>query len=221
MGLDWKGPVAVGSPHYDDHEDNQISIGQSLWTHHAVSWREGGESFHRRIWKKLPFFCYLCGITRHTHLECPTPARRNALGKLPYELKLRASDERKKKLQSFGAAAAESFGNSTGSGRSSATQQSSNNTRSGASGEEKGKEKIDEEEITSPLKQKGKVGVRKGAKPKQLFVVSKQVEVLGQRKRNHPGENPTPDLNIPAVEPIIVPSGLVSDRSAQLGNASG
>lgn len=45
----------------------------------------------------------------HSELDCEEPAARNALGKLPYDIKLRAPEERRKKIQSF-SAAAESFG---------------------------------------------------------------------------------------------------------------
>jgi len=46
--------------------------------------------------EKLPFYCFSCGILGHTELDCPTPAPRNALGKLPYDLRLRAPEERRK-----------------------------------------------------------------------------------------------------------------------------
>lgn len=74
----------------------------------------------------LPFFCFSCGVIGHSQLDCPSPAERSAEGKLPYQTKtlLRAVDDRRKKIQSFAEAAAESFGSgsSTGSrhGRDSA-----------------------------------------------------------------------------------------------------
>jgi len=170
-------------------------------------------------YEKLPFFCFSCALLGHTHLECPTPAPRNVLGKLPYELKLRAPDDRRKKPQSFGAAAADSFGNSSGSGRTSTTRQSSN-AHPQTPEEGKGKGKADDEEATSPLKQKGRAYSRKGANPKKVFAEKKQADVLGQRKRK-PGENAVSELKTPAASPIVVPSGLVSDRIAQLANVSG
>ena len=63
--------------------------------------------------EKLPFYCFSCGIMGHTELDCPTPAPRNALGKLPYDLRLRAPKERRRKFQSFGQAAEESFGSAS------------------------------------------------------------------------------------------------------------
>jgi len=85
---------------------------------------------------------------------------------------------------------------------------------------EKGKGKADDEEATSPLKQKGRAYSRKGANPKKVFAEKKQADVLGQRKRK-PGENAVSELKTPAASPIVVPSGLVSDRIAQLANVSG
>lgn len=31
-------------------------------------------------YEKLPFFCFSCGIMRHTEIECDKPAQRNAFG---------------------------------------------------------------------------------------------------------------------------------------------
>ncbi|CAM0149310.1 unnamed protein product [Urochloa decumbens] len=61
-------------------------------------------------YEKLPFFCHNCGVIGHGDLECDIPVQRNALGKLPYDIALRAPEDRKKKLQSFAQAAAETYG---------------------------------------------------------------------------------------------------------------
>jgi hypothetical protein len=52
--------------------------------------------------KKLPFYYYSCGIMGHTENNCPNPTPRSALGKLPYDIKLRAPGERKMRMFSFG-----------------------------------------------------------------------------------------------------------------------
>lgn len=61
--------------------------------------------------------CFSCGLIGHSEVECETPAPRNAMGKLPYDIQLRAPEERRRKLQSFSDAAANSIG-STGSSSS-------------------------------------------------------------------------------------------------------
>jgi hypothetical protein len=40
----------------------------------------------------------------HTEVECPTPAPRNVLDKLPHDLRLGLPEERKKKMLGFGQA---------------------------------------------------------------------------------------------------------------------
>lgn len=69
-------------------------------------------------YEKLPYYCFACGIIGHSELECSNPAICDESGKLPYDVQLRAPEDRKKRVQSFGGAAAESFG----SGASSASK---------------------------------------------------------------------------------------------------
>jgi hypothetical protein len=38
-------------------------------------------------YEKLPFYCMSCGVMGHTELQCMQPVIRNALGKLPYDVK--------------------------------------------------------------------------------------------------------------------------------------
>ena len=58
----------------------------------------------------------VCHVVGPSKLECDKLVVRNTLGKLPYDIKLRAPKVRKKELQSFAKAAAESFGSCTSSG---------------------------------------------------------------------------------------------------------
>jgi hypothetical protein len=48
-------------------------------------------------YEKLPFFCLACGIMGHSKLECDKQIAHDTLGKLPYDIRLRAPDVRKKK----------------------------------------------------------------------------------------------------------------------------
>ncbi|CAO2191314.1 unnamed protein product [Urochloa humidicola] len=171
-------------------------------------------------YEKLPFYCYSCGLMGHTDLLCPNPAPRNAEGKLPYDAKLRTPEERKKKLQSFGSAAAESFGTSYNSGRSSSSRHSSDKRPMAGA---KDKEKATEDEVTSPLKKdpltKEQWRPRKGMS-KQLFQAKDGPANTAQRKRKPEGKRDGQDPNSQEAGLAIVPMGFVSDRVAQLGTTS-
>lgn len=67
-------------------------------------------------YEKLPYYCLACGIVGHLELECEKPVVRDGSGKLPYDIRLRAPEIRKKKLLSFQAAVAESFGSGSSGG---------------------------------------------------------------------------------------------------------
>ena len=47
------------------------------------------QAWFRIQYEKLSLFCFLCGVMRHSELECATPAAWNAEGKLPYDCKYR------------------------------------------------------------------------------------------------------------------------------------
>lgn len=81
-------------------------------------------------YEKLPYYCFACGVIGHSEIECRHPAARDDLGKLPYDVQLRAPKDRRKRIQSFAGAVAESFG----SGSSSAAKPSrAQHSKSGGS----------------------------------------------------------------------------------------
>ena len=51
----------------------------------------------------------------HYEVDCPTPVERDEQGKLPYDVQLRAPEDKHRRVQSFTGAAAESFGSGTSS----------------------------------------------------------------------------------------------------------
>ena len=167
----------------------------------------------------------------HSELECSTPVGRDDKGKLPYDVQLRAPDERRRRIPSFAAAAAESFG----SGSSSVPNPPRHNSRLEEKGSKSGPRRSDnlvdeseEPEVQSPLKQNLKddgMNIEVIKVPGASKCLNLDGESAGSRqqarKRKSKGASlttQTPDLNIPVGESnAIVPSGLVSARVNQLG----
>ncbi|XP_039851740.1 uncharacterized protein LOC120710142 [Panicum virgatum] len=65
--------------------------------------------------EKLPYICFACGKMGHSELDCPTPVERDAEGKLPYDMQLRAPEERRRRVPSFQSAVADSLGSGSSS----------------------------------------------------------------------------------------------------------
>lgn len=174
-------------------------------------------------YEKLPFYCLSCGVMGHSELECDKPVVRNAIGRLPYDIKLRAPDSRKKKLQSFAEAAAESFGSSSLGPKHSRSSEAKNDEREHSGTREKVRE-VDVE-TTSPLKTATPVdremGVRQEASSGRQLFQQKTDALTRVRKRKSKGSglssSATPDLNLPVVDGALVPIGLVTARVSQLG----
>ena len=155
---------------------------------------------------------------------------RDDKGKLPYDVQLRAPDERRRRIPSFAAAAAESFGSN-----SSVPNPPRNSSRSEEKGSKSGPRRSDnivdeseEPEVQSPLKQNLKddgMNIEVIKVPGASRCLNLDGESAGSRqqarKRKSKGASlttQTPDLNIPVGESnAIVPSGLVSARVNQLG----
>jgi hypothetical protein len=182
-------------------------------------------------YEKLPYFCSSCGIMGHSHLECDKPLICNADGKLSYEDKpLRVQDTRKKKMQSFSDAAADTFG-SAASSTSKYPSGSADVQKAARIGECTNDLGREEEEVSSPLKKvepQGKGDTSSAGKTttpanRQLFQAEKANPTRVPRKRKSKTANPssdssqTPNLNLPAVDSLaVVLTGLVSSRVNQL-----
>lgn len=87
-------------------------------------------SWFKAQYERLPYVCFVCGKLGHSEIECQTPVERDEHGKLPYDVQLRAPNDRKRRIQSFVGAAAESFS----SGLSSAFKPPRHGSRSGEKG---------------------------------------------------------------------------------------
>lgn len=67
-------------------------------------------------YERLPFYCFGCGIMGHSEIECLNPVPRNDDDKLPYDVQLRAPEERRRRVQGFAEAATDSFESGSSSG---------------------------------------------------------------------------------------------------------
>nr|TKW03308.1 hypothetical protein SEVIR_7G015800v2 [Setaria viridis] len=56
--------------------------------------KDGAPEWFHIQFEKLPFYYFSCGLIGHSELVYHNPAERNALGKLPYEIKLCAQDDK-------------------------------------------------------------------------------------------------------------------------------
>lgn len=162
-------------------------------------------------YERLPYICFHCGLLGHSDMECPTPAPRNADGKLPYDVNLRAPEEKKRQIQSFAAAAAESFG----SGSSSGFRHSGEHGRStrvgsnSADGPRQSESRVgdsEEQECQSPLKEHSMDERQMGGNGspianRQLFFQAngdkQKVTPKKRKSKPHGRVVQTPNLNIP------------------------
>lgn len=186
-------------------------------------------------YEKLPFFCHSCGLMGHGDLECATPAQRNALGKLPYDIALRAPEDRKKKLQGLAQAAAETFGSASSSSSRQQRRSASREEKNAATVPEAHVDEHDGKEVVSPLKRKEpekENGKEKAPdKTRQNLFPSKAMEKpwkIYAKKRKAKGHDESSThgeslIPVPSEGDMsLVPVGMVQARLSELaGNRDG
>jgi hypothetical protein len=101
--------------------------------------------------------------------QCPTPVARDEQGKLSYDAQLRAPEERRRRLQTFAGAVAESFGSGSSSAAKFMKTQHSKSSETRSSKGDGSRHSTscvgdtDDQEVQSPLKQQARTrSPRKG-----------------------------------------------------------
>ncbi|KAK1696915.1 hypothetical protein QYE76_013612 [Lolium multiflorum] len=147
--------------------------------------RDGKDERFILQYEKLPFYCFSCGLIGHGELECKTPADRDASGKLPFDRDLRVPDEHKRRVQSFGQAAASASWNSGSKEKGTGSKKSGPNSATSSSLGGVNALKAGEQEVNSPpAKGKGEKEQSKVSEiARQLFPGEAGTQVIAQKKR--------------------------------------
>jgi hypothetical protein len=142
---------------------------------------------------------------------------------LPYDLKPRAP-EVKKKIHNFMDAAADSYGSGTSANSKQARSSASRSKEYRSQESKRGAGQEEEEEVISPLKTK-EPQVRGGGSQaatntnRQLFRAqsSDGQSKVRKRKSKGLGSSQTPDLNLPVIDTTaLVPTNLVANHVSQM-----
>lgn len=163
----------------------EIPIEKPLKRYITIQTSEGDE-FYDLQYEKLPFFCFSCGIMGHSELECPNPSERDAEGKWEYDNKIRAPEERKRRIQSFAQAAAASDWSGTSNRSDSHNSSKEKSTEEFMSEKSEESKEFMDEEITTSLK-KMETNMDKGVQDsnacKAIIASQAQDKIVSGRKR--------------------------------------